>query len=557
MVIFDWKSCKFKMDKTECDKWRHIPNRNPRTNRQITIDGPTYRKIAKDCDTAKVTPFCEEWKKNPTTNPATKRKIKIGGPIYNRFAMNCTPSGTQVSRALPTSPPKALPPRALPPSSSLEYASARSSLTSRPSSPSSSSYPNPLHSDNLQAPEDFFATRESKEARVTEGLEKINASQWEMCITGKHSKFRDSLGNVILLGRGSYGEVYETTIDGNPVVIKEAYLLPDDKKNLADKIIRKKMPQNSYPKEFALLSQVKQLIKQDICPNFLYAYDVALCEGCIIGNNPGSCYVTFTEPADGDLFTHIETWPLNSNELTSILYQMLLAVHSLHSNLGIIHKDIKTDNFLVKYVEPGGFLEYTIKNAVCDHTFYVENTGIIVMLADFGLSISLNPTQSVAVGARNAKVINNGSSLEFLPIVCRKYAPNSRTLTPQKTMLQWTDGTISTPNDIVTTSSYYLPDTTINIYDFVEFPAFEFFYDVMDVIHLFTGGTRMLGSANSKHLGVKTLPRDLYQKLNGVSKDRFDFDKHDVKSIVACEMLKTLYTEIEPPSEIISSYASK
>jgi len=127
-----------------CYKFTKDETRNPKTNRKIKKNGPTYKKLWKQCEKAvkieqkrrkekkereekkgrrKKTPKkfikkdvrknikkkikqlpaapksyiqrvekrsdCNDWKKNPLKNPKTNRKIKLNGPTYKKFQKMC------------------------------------------------------------------------------------------------------------------------------------------------------------------------------------------------------------------------------------------------------------------------------------------------------------------------------------------------------------------------------------------------------------------------------------------------------------------------------------
>jgi len=128
-----------------CNKFLDDSTRNPRTNRKIKKNGPTYKKLMKECgkatdekkkrskpgrkqknpkkviikpkkgrkqknpkkivkksppglkmkvpkkmlDKIKKTNDCNAWKKNPTKNPKTNRKIKMNGQTYKKIAKMC------------------------------------------------------------------------------------------------------------------------------------------------------------------------------------------------------------------------------------------------------------------------------------------------------------------------------------------------------------------------------------------------------------------------------------------------------------------------------------
>ena len=87
--------------KKECKEWRKNKNKNPKTNRKIKTNGPTYKKIEKDCDKKKkvkkvkkksllyTKEECNQWNNNKNKNPKTNRKIKVNGPTYKKIEKQC------------------------------------------------------------------------------------------------------------------------------------------------------------------------------------------------------------------------------------------------------------------------------------------------------------------------------------------------------------------------------------------------------------------------------------------------------------------------------------
>jgi hypothetical protein len=98
---------KIESTKDECLKWKTNKLVNPKTNRKIEKDKATYNKLKKDCDSYK-TPVIEEskkiiknskdeftkeeclkWKSNKLVNPRTNRKIEKDKPTYNKLNKLC------------------------------------------------------------------------------------------------------------------------------------------------------------------------------------------------------------------------------------------------------------------------------------------------------------------------------------------------------------------------------------------------------------------------------------------------------------------------------------
>ena len=102
------------LNKKLCDEWNMNKNINPITKKKIVIDGPTYKKIEKNCnknkedkkpkkedkkpkkenkkpkkEDKKPKNICEEWLKNPNINPETGKTIKKNGVIYKKLLKLC------------------------------------------------------------------------------------------------------------------------------------------------------------------------------------------------------------------------------------------------------------------------------------------------------------------------------------------------------------------------------------------------------------------------------------------------------------------------------------
>jgi hypothetical protein len=86
--------------KSICKEWKKKSNVNPRTGRQIKENGPTYKKLQKECDPVKkkvrrvrrvhmVSNVCDKWFENKLVNPRTGRRIKENGPTYKKLQEEC------------------------------------------------------------------------------------------------------------------------------------------------------------------------------------------------------------------------------------------------------------------------------------------------------------------------------------------------------------------------------------------------------------------------------------------------------------------------------------
>jgi serine/threonine protein kinase len=374
-------------------------------------------------------------------------------------------------------------------------------------------------------------------------------SEFNICVSGKRqSKFRKSLVDVKRIGYGSFGEIYSTRYRGIDFVVKEAFLQADERKKLESlKFGRKRspgeIPKQSYPSEYALLQLTQSLLNNRISPNFIFVYNMALCDDCVVNGKSGSCYLTFMEPANFDLRVAVTNGLLtNVAEQLSSIQQIFMAVHAIHSEYGIIHRDIKMSNILVKRVPPGGSFQYNCSNT--NDTFLVKNVGLLVMLSDFGVSKCIQPQHSKyrEYGIRNAKF--NPNTLLLEPIIC-KYSVSSGKRVPA-TRGRWMDGELIDNQ----------PNIPVSLNDTFQFPAFEFFNDIQDVVRMFIGGKRTVQPGN--HTRLPRLNASLSQRLTeGCYAVKFPYSKDSARFIIASQMAKQISTIPKTQTAVLESFEMK
>jgi serine/threonine protein kinase len=496
----------------KCLKWRNNPDVNPITNRKIKIGGPTYQKLKEECGSPSTTSHqspqttvedrtplvdeCDEWKTNPYKNPRSGRNISPNGKIYQWYQKKCGDVTSNTNRV---------------------------------------------------GTRTWFTKRLDKGLRINNILRSINVDQWDMCMTGTNAPaFRANFSNVTEIGKGTFGQVHRAKLKNDVLVIKEAYLRPDEKRVLKKATNQNQkweaVQKNSYPHENRILDLVNQLLLNRRCPNFVYVYNMAMCDGCSVQRlfskglpTSGSCYVTFMESATTDL-DHVDL--IGFEEQLSVLYQLLIAVYAIHRYYGIWHRDIKTSNVFVDLIKPGGYFEYVIG----DKTYYVKNTGVVAYLADFGVSEVMSPLYSFTnyYGKRNAEVMRSsqvveGSNLYWKPISLANNPP-----------IDWSDirsgsKVKGTSNLITNLDIKRLP---INLNNNQKFPAFEFFDDIQDVIRMFMGGKQ--AAQNGNHKPMKELSPELvdliFDKQAYLPSRNLMYQVYGtVKYMLADEMLDQLY----------------
>jgi serine/threonine protein kinase len=453
--------------------------------------GPAYQKkymyIEDDCD---------EWKNDPTTDPATGSSIDPLGKIYKLYEDTCGP---------PTDAPQT----------------------------------------------SWFSQRLQKGLRINNAIRSIKTDQWNVCLTGANAPaFRANLSNIVKIGKGSFGQVYRATLvkEGEQLVIKEAYLNNDEKKVLKEATKQNQkwesLNKKSYPRENKILDLINKLLLTRKCPNFVYVYNMAMCDGCLIKDHyrksaSSSCYVTFMESMDTDLKrTQIKQF----DQQLSVLYQMLIAVHAIHRYYGIWHRDIKSSNIFIQVVKPGGYFEYVIGGK----SYFVKNAGFIAYIADFGVSEILSPAYALTnyYGNRNAEVMRStnevdGSYLYWKPI----------SVYGSWRSIDWYDSSlkkISATRNEITCPSNIKSSVPIRLKDNMKFPPFEFFGDIQDVIRIFVGGNQ--SEQRGTHKRMQYLSNRLEKLINEKKaylsrKDSIYHIHGTVKYILASEMLDQLYIE--------------
>ena len=550
-----------------CDKWKLDKSINPRTKRKIKPTGKVYKDLEVECSSNTqgngqdpYSPKCLKWHRNTTINPTTDRKIKIGGPNYKKLEKEC---GSPISGASPPTKSPAAPNPLTDECDEWMANPGRNPRTGRAIIPRGKIYQWYQKNCGDVGTGTWLTKRLEKGLRINNNLRAINADQWDMCMTGTNAPaFRTNFSSMVEIDRGTFGQVYRATIntgnDNEELVIKEAYLKNNERNILKTATSKNQkwenITKNSYPQENRILDLVNQLILSRRCPNFVYVYNMAMCDGCkverLFDKNPvsGSCYVTFMESATTNL-DNVDL--INFESQLSVLYQLLIAVYAIHRYYAIWHRDIKTSNVLIKIIKPGGYFEYVIEGK----TYYVKNTGVVVYLADFGVSEVLSPLYAFKdyYGSRNAQVMRSsqkvdGSNLYWKPISIESNQP-----------IDWIDMTgskVKGTKNIITNPVDVNRNGAFNI-NSQKFPAFEFFDDIQDVIRMFVGGKQAAQLGN--HNPMKILSRE-FKDLIAAKKAYLPslssmYKIHGtVKYVLADEMLDQLYIKPRSVDKVVDRF---
>ncbi|AAU11018.1 serine/threonine protein kinase [lymphocystis disease virus-China] len=345
-----------------------------------------------------------------------------------------------------------------------------------------------IDGDLIIDPESFILEdRLDKFTDIKQSFKSDKFDRWNYCVS-VYSKFRQKLDNYKFIGRGSYGNVYRVSYNDNVLIVKETLVLKD------------------INEEITCSRITAEILELKYVPNLVYVFKTAFCRECIVsltrgGTKSGRCYVIVMESLDRSL----KDLNINQGQLESGLLQLLLTLSVLHGQYGIVHRDIKAANILIKAVPPGGCWKYKIAG----RKFYVPNYGLVFLLADFGLSTIYHPVNNETgfYGTRNAHLTSSGLPLGWGPMAGTEIVinpfnslmnPNGK---PNSNAVPWKLGDYDlgyyTINKL-TTQNYGSTQIPIDLNDMRAFPSWEFMGDIYDLLRTFTGGNRFFQAGNHK-----------------------------------------------------------
>ena len=520
---------------------------NPHTDRKIIKNGPAFLE-----PTEKTSQMCIEWDLlNRKKNPYTYRKIKKSGPTYKKLEKKCEPTFDFLFGE--KNKPQTVRSYCLA-DDDTESEDVYLSVVSRINAQTQTEPKVPVYNDSI---EDIsysdnknyknLQTRIKDANRVCRYLNNtVTISDQQWCISGPDKQTLNSyIESFQILANGTFGIVSKVMFKNlqTPVIIKEAKFMEQDTDLMTTKKIegrftlQKVGKKNYYSLENIILEAIDRLIlQQRSSPNFLLFYESTWCQNCemVVKDYifaPGRCYLTFMEAADTDLYV---TQIPSIYQQESVLYQVLLGLHSLQKNLGLWHRDIKTDNIFLKMIQPGGVLKYNVDNA----TYYVKNEGFIAYLSDFNVADCLKPG---VLTKQYDDVFNKKKVVHPVQVT---YINNQAVGIPLENKYNKRRKWINSKNVEVSLSPNPKSENEMRA-DPIQFPAKNFFGDVQDVIRMFTGGKRSI--IDQLQLTVQPELPEMYTRLMSAQayvKKMPRVTSRCVKYLLAKEMLKTLY---KPP----------
>uniref|UniRef100_A0A6C0JST6 Protein kinase domain-containing protein n=1 Tax=viral metagenome TaxID=1070528 RepID=A0A6C0JST6_9ZZZZ len=275
------------------------------------------------------------------------------------------------------------------------------------------------------------------------------------------------------------------------------------------------------------------------CPNFLFpfysfVYDITdeniLCNEYFFTK---PCQMTLYELYEGYLtdsaLSHIIK--LKDDEIfTSIMSQILMAIHCLQHNYLMNHNNICAENILLSFCyRPDERLKTEKDNKdefweyiVYDEKYYVKNTGIIVHLANFEHAVSYHPRYSQhLLGERNF-FLNSKSKL--YPFQTAYKLDDCGCLCPNNLFYIFTDNDgkdiettrnifkLGSDHHMVNLCTYKGKDRNFVVDEFnlecEAFPPMEFSFDIQDFINMILGGEKsiMPGSHSKWNIPESWIP---------------------------------------------------
>ncbi len=232
----------------------------------------------------------------------------------------------------------------------------------------------------------------------------LNSSPEPTSRTLKMDKIRDELKSVSVLdtcvrnlvargifvrsskiGQGSFGKVYKSNIAEVSTVLKVVNLERSydefDLHELIETAYLTILLEEYQPQEYKLGITLNDLVLTDQCPNFILTYGIGTTK---------KKAVYFLEEASSDLAEAFKQSSFGLVSQISLLAQLLIALYYVHTRLKVTHNDINATNILL--LETPSLARSLMTYEVDGRSFVIENTGVILCLADFGVSEPKTPT---------------------------------------------------------------------------------------------------------------------------------------------------------------------
>jgi serine/threonine protein kinase len=422
---------------------------------------------------------CKLWITNKNINPKTGRKIQKNGPTWEKLSNAC------------------------------EKYKLSKSQTSKSQKTSSTDI---IFNEVI----DFSITSRYYMYKIMNKILKNN--YYNKC-------FKDLIGEVFeddirKIGNGSFGiiSVVSPKKANFEIALKETKIDSYEFKRYSSKNLN----------EQVILPLFTKIVLQNFIQNYPITYSMNLCKN----NDKKKTIDIYLERMDGSIDELIYKDDITNKLLENIFVQCFISVVSAQHLLGLIHKDIKSQNFLYKKIPVGGHWVYNFRGT----EYYIENLGYIVFLNDFGVSHLARPKYAFKgdlelkeYGIRPIRVFENN-----IELINYKY----NITIGKKNKIKKINRT-SIYSALLTDKYDLEADIVMDLENLDEFPPIEFSEDIVDVIRTFIGGQRTRQSGNHKSTKIK---RKMFLENYSVDSNVFKIIKLNRYYLLSGnEMMKILF----------------
>lgn len=310
--------------------------------------------------------ICNEWRANKLANPKTGRAIKQTGKVYKSLVKQCSqashPSDEKLTahRESIKKDPVGL---TLMKDMLLRLHQSLNYLMNPKIDPSTGAAPDPLRQNILevqsnQIQRSFDAQRDLTFKRYNDKDKvKIKTVTFKTICADVVNKFTKAPQDIPL------EQGYVGTIDKVRVHVIKA---PVDSKVAI---------------QYSVGALVNYFVDAQVCPNYQYNYGKRICTKCELTGQDSQCALIFKEAYDLTLANLFSSSQPQALEL-SILGQLIMAIHYLNHNLGVLHNNLLSENIYLKKTPElqGQYMIYMVKGL---GMFLIENQGYMVILGNF------------------------------------------------------------------------------------------------------------------------------------------------------------------------------
>lgn len=149
--------------------------------------------------------------------------------------------------------------------------------------------------------------------------------------------------------------------------------------------------------ELLMMKLTNLLVEKKINPHLPLVYEYYICDDCDFETkshkNKKTCFLIVNELAKGDLEQLLNEIKPPVDIMKILYFQIYTALYSINKYFNIYHTDLHWGNVLYHEIPKGGYIKYIINK----QEIIIPNTGYLVVLWDFGLSVipeKVNPQNS-------------------------------------------------------------------------------------------------------------------------------------------------------------------